>query len=216
MGLPGADINVIGPLELSWDNLGNPRVFGRRNRGMTFAFKTPGMFSLASCAALVATSAFGCIATSPVDFPEFENFPPSLISQPGARYPTREIGQLNLDSPDASLELPLQVNVRDPNIDQTLEFRIFVDSPTPPGNDFPIDAGFVDPTGEVSRPRTFTVSYDELTPAGVCHKIELVVSGAFVPGFIEPRRPVEDGDVDDLTWWIRVTDADNPIAGECQ
>ncbi len=182
---------------------------------MTFAFKRPGMLYFASCAALFAASSVGCIATSPVDFPEFENFPPSLISQPGAQYPTRDIGRLDLDDPDPARELPLEVNVRDPNLDQTLEFRVFVDSPTPPGNDFPIDQGVVDPTGEVSRPRTFTVSYDELTPAGVCHKIELVVSGAFA-STVEPRRPLQEGDVDDLTWWIRVTDADNPIAGECQ
>ena len=184
---------------------------------MTFAFNSSGMICFASCAALFVVSTAGCIATSPVDFPEIENFPPSRVSQPGAQYPTREIGQLNLDDLNPSRELPLEVNVRDPNIDQTLEFRIFVDSPTPPGNDFPIAAGLVDPTGDVSRPRTFTVSYDELTPAGVCHKIELVVSGAFVPGFIEPRRPLEEGDVDDLTWWIEVTDADNPvITVQCQ
>ena len=184
---------------------------------MTFAFKYSGMLYFASCLAFAASvTASGCIATSPVEFSEDENFPPSIISQPGAQYPLREIGELNLDDPVETPELPLEVIVRDPNVDQTLEYRIFVDSPTPPGNDFPIDQDVIEPTGEVERPRTFNVPYDALTPAGVCHKIELVVVGNFASN-VEPRRPLQEGDVDDRTWWIRVIDMDFPvITTECQ
>lgn len=184
---------------------------------MTFAFNFPGMLSFASTFALAASvTASGCIAANPIDFPEDENFPPSAVSQPGAEYPLREIGQLDLDAPVATQELPLEVIVRDPNVDQTLEYRIFIDSPTPPGNDPFTDQGVILPTGDVERPRTFTVPYDQLTPAGECHKIELIVVGAFASQ-VEPRRPVQEGDFDARTWWIEVTDTDNPVITlECQ
>lgn len=181
---------------------------------MTFAFQSIRMVFLASC--VMAASTAGCIATSPVDFPQDENFPPSVVSQPGAQYPLREIGQLNLDDPVEVPELPLQVIVRDPNVDQTLEYLLFLDAETV--NDSPIQEGVVNPfQGQVERPRTFTVPYEVLTPAGECHKIELVVSGAFANSAVEPRRPAQEGDIDDRTWWIEVTDADNPvILVECQ
>jgi hypothetical protein len=160
--------------------------------------------------------ASGCIATDPIEFAEDENLPPSAVSQEGAAYPLREIGQLNLDDPVESQELPLEVIVRDPNIDQTLQYRIFLDSANPPSsNEIPILAGTIEPQGDVEREITFNVSYDLLTP-GVCHKIELTVSGAFF-GFVEPRRPAQEGDIDNRTWWIEVTDADNPVIEvECQ
>jgi hypothetical protein len=181
---------------------------------MTFAFQSIRMVFLASC--VTAASAAGCIATSPVDFPEDENLPPSVVSQSAAQYPLRDIGQLNLDDPVEVPELPLEVIVRDPNVDQTLEYRLFLDSPTPPGDDSPIQSGVIEPSGEVERPRTFTIAYDSLTPAGVCRKIELLVSGAFA-NFVEPRRPAQEGDIDDRVWWIEVTDADNPVILEgCQ
>jgi hypothetical protein len=175
------------------------------------------MLSFLSCMVLAMSfAAVGCVTTDPITFSPEENFPPSIISQPTAEYPLRDIGDLNLDDPVEEPELPLEVIVRDPNIDQTLEYRIFVDSPTPPGNDPPIDQGEIDPTGEVERFRTFTIPYDLLTPAGVCHKVELVVSGNFASP-VEPRRPLEEGDVDGVTWWIRVTDADFPvITTECR
>lgn len=184
---------------------------------MAFAFNSSGMLSFASYVALAATvGATGCVTTSPVEFSAEENYPPSVVSQPGADYPLNEIGQLNLDDPVEVPELPLDVIVRDPNVDQTLEYRIFLDSPPPPATEIPIDDGFVEPQGgSVERPQTFTVPYSSLAP-GECHKIELVVVGNFA-SFVEPRRPVEEGDFDDRTWWIEVTDTDNPvITVECR
>jgi hypothetical protein len=178
---------------------------------MTFAFKNPGMLSLTSCLAFAASS--GCIATSPVEFPEDENFPPSVISEEGAQYPLREIGELNLDVPVEVRELPLEVIVRDPNVDQTLSYRVFVDAETV--NSSPIIEDTIEPfQGEVERPNTFNIPYDFLLPAGVCHKVEVVVTGAFAPGAVEPRRPVEAGDIDNRTWWIEVIDFDNPTIEE--
>lgn len=177
---------------------------------MAFASNNFGMFYFASGAALAAgLSCAGCIATNPVEFTAEENFPPSAISQPTAQYPLRDIGQLNLDDPVETPELPLEVIIRDPNIEQTLQYRIFLDSPTPPGAEFPIDQGDIDPVGTVERPDTFNIPYDALAP-GECHKIELLITGQFA-GFVEPRRPVEEGDIDARTWWVEVIDADNPV-----
>jgi len=183
---------------------------------MTFAFRIGGMLSFASSGAFAVLTVTGCIATGTVEFSEDENLPPSVISQEGAQYPLREIGQLDLDAPVEVPEVPLEVVVRDPNVDQTLEYRIFLDSTNPPSNtDVPIDQDVIPPTGEIDRLRTFTVPYDLLTP-GVCHKIELTVTGRFA-GFIEPRRPEQEGDIDNRTWWIEVTDADNSVIEvECQ
>ncbi len=184
---------------------------------MAFAFKFLGMLSFASWAALAAGgSAAGCIVTNPVEFSAEQNYPPSAISQPGADYPLREIGQLNLDDPVETEELPLEVIIRDPNVDQTLEYRIFLDSTNPPGSETPIDFGPIEPQGgQVDRLWTFNIPYTALAP-GECHKIELVIVGEF-RSFVEPRRPVEEGDVDDRVWWIEVVDGDNPtIEVECQ
>ena len=182
---------------------------------MAFASKFPGMLFFASCAALGASaSSGGCIATSTIEFESEENFPPSIISQENADFPLDEIGQIDLDPdvppPEEPAEMPLEVIIRDPNFEQTLEYRIFLDGPPPPLEpERPIREGFIEPTGFLERPRTFAISYDELAP-GECHKIELVVVGQFASN-VEQRRPVEPGDIDQATWWVEVIDDDHPV-----
>jgi hypothetical protein len=174
------------------------------------------MLLFSSSAALWALGSTGaCIATDTIEFEPEENFPPSIVSQLNAEFPLNEIAQINLDDPVESPEMPLEVVVRDPNFDQTLEYRIFLDSAPPPAPEVPVDDGIIEPVGGLDRPRTFTIQYDSLTP-GICHRIELVVVGQFL-NFVEPRRPVEEGDIDQVTWWAEVVDADNPvIVQECQ
>ncbi len=167
------------------------------------------LFFASSVAACAWVSAPGCIATNTIEFEPEENFPPSIISEPGATFPLNEIGDVNIDE-TVDTEMPLEVIIRDPNFDQTLEYRIFLDAPP----DTEIDFGTIDPVGALDRPRTFTIPYDLLAP-GICHKIELVVVGMFA-SFVEKRRPVQEGDIDYATWWVRITDANNPIAGECR
>lgn len=182
---------------------------------MPFASKIPGMLHFASTTALFA-SAFGagCITTNPIDFQPEANFPPSVVSQPLAEFPLNEIGQIDLDEAGETQEMPLEVVIRDPNVGQTLQYRIFLDSPPPPQSEFPIFDGNIDPSGFVERDQTFPIPFD-LLQAGVCHKIELVVVGQFA-SFVEPRRPVEPGDIDQVTWWVEVTDADFPIPTRCR
>lgn len=181
---------------------------------MAFASKLHGMLYFATrVAALALVSNGGCIATSPVEFDPAQNFPPSVVSEATAEFPLNRIGQINLDDPVENPEMPLQIRVRDPNLDQTLDYRLFLDSP--PAPDVPFTSGEIPPSGFLERPTDLFVPYDLLSP-GECHRIELVVAGEF-DSFVEPRRPAEEGDFDDATWWVRVTDADNPvILQECR
>ncbi len=182
---------------------------------MTFAFNLDGMLSFASCVALAASfTVTGCVATDTIEFSPEQNYPPSVVSQQNAEYPLREIGQLNLDE-SFETELPLEVIVRDPNVDQTLEYRIFLNSTTPPSAEFPILQGDIPPeSGSVERPDTFNIPYTFLVP-GRCNKIELIVVGNFA-GFVEPRRPAQEGDFDNVTWWVEITDTDNPLTVGCR
>jgi len=141
-----------------------------------------------------------------------QNYSPSIVSQPGAEYPLNEIGQLDLDDPVGATRVPLEVIIRDSNIEQVLEYRTFLNSPPPPAAEFVLEQGEIDPTGFVERPVVFAVPADQLDP-GICHKIELVVVGEFA-SLVEPRLPVEEGDIHEVAWWIEVTDADNPIITE--
>ncbi len=119
---------------------------------MAFASKLHRMLVFASCVALgVSASTSGCIATSTIEFEPVENFPPSIISQPLADFPLNEIGEINLDDPVESPEMPLQVIIRDPNFDQTLDYRIFLDAPPPPAAELRIQEGRDRPDG---LPRT--------------------------------------------------------------
>lgn len=145
-----------------------------------------------------------------------ENYPPSIVSQPDSEYPLNQIGKLDLDDPlpPEPAEVLLEVIVRDPNVEQTLQYRVFLDSLPPPASEFSFDEGYIEPSGFLERPRTFAIPYDELDP-GECHKIELVVVGRFASN-VEKRRPVDPGDIDQATWWVRVINSDFPIAQECR
>ena len=167
----------------------------------------------------LSASSSGCIATDRIEFEVVENFPPSIVSQPEAEFPLNEIGAINLDDPlppEQAAEMLLQTIIRDPNFEQTLEYRIFLDSSPPPAAEFPIQEGTVEPSGFLERDREFPIPYELLTP-GECHKIELVVVGNFASRVVEPRRPVEPGDIDQATWWVRVIDDEFPvITQECR
>ncbi len=181
---------------------------------MTFASKLRGM-ALSALSALVWTAAGpGCVVTDKIEFELEAAFPPSVVSQSNAENPLNQIARVNLDDPlrvsdDA---FNMQVVVRDPNFDETLQYRIFIDAPPPPAPQPVFDEGSIEPSGFLERPRDFAVPFENLAP-GACHKIELVVVGAF-DGIREPEVP---GDFDNVTWWVEITDDLNPvIEGVCQ
>ena len=183
---------------------------------MAFAFKLPRMLVMASSALLGSAPVVGCIATDTIEFELDENFPPSVVSQADAEYPLNEIGSLDLDDPppNQGAELVLETVVRDPNFDETLEYRIFINSPPPPAAEIARLAGEIAPSGFVDRDVDFSVPFSFLE-LGLCNRIELVVVGEFA-STIEQRRPVEPGDFDQVTWWVRVTDNDSPQTSECE
>lgn len=178
---------------------------------MPFASKLSWMSLLTSCG-LAGLLGSGCIATDTIEFEPTENFPPSIVSPTDADFPLNQIGQVNLDDPVEAPEVRLQTIVRDPNFEQTLEFRIFLDSEPPPAAEFAIQQGTIGPNGFLERAPVFSIPYDILPP-GICHKIELVVVGEFA-SMVEPRRPLDFGDYDEVTWWIEVTDDEFPIITE--
>lgn len=146
-----------------------------------------------------------CVVTDPIEFSPERNLPPAISSAPSALNPIERIVRLDLDENGADggqLELTFQVVINDPNLQQSLEAKVFIDRDTRALNEYEIA-----PSGSLTRPFAFTVPAASLGPAGTCHKVELVVSAAFTFG---TRRPVEDGDVGNAVWWIRSFDDVNP------
>lgn len=165
---------------------------------MPFAFNNRWMCLLASSGFL---GLFGsaCVATDTIEFDPTENFPPSIVSQPEATFPLDEIGLINLD--DGGDELLLQTTIRDPNIEETLQFRLFV-------NNFPILQDEIEPSGFVERDRDFAVPFGNLDPDLGCNQIVLVVTSEFA-GSIDLREPAIPGDFDQVVWWLRVENESN-------
>lgn len=181
---------------------------------MTFASKLRGMALSALSACVWTAAGSGCVVTDKIEFELEAPFPPSIVSQPNADNPLNQIARVNLDDPLPGAEdaFSLQVIVRDPNFDETLQYRIFIDAPPPPAAQPVFDEGSIEPSGFLERPQDFAVPFDNLPP-GACHKIELLVVGEF-DGV---REPAMAGDVDNATWWVEVTDDLNPVIVEvCQ
>lgn len=164
---------------------------------------------------LLGFLAMGCLVTDTIEFIPDENFPPSIISAPGAQHPLNEIGAQDLDEdplPDPP-EYVLETLIRDVNVDQVLEYRLFKDADefTPS-----FQSGEIPPSLNFERSFDAQIPFSQLELAGVCHRFELLVSGKF-KNFSQPREPLEEGDIDAATWWVRVTsDAIPTITQECQ
>ncbi|MEM8610073.1 MAG: hypothetical protein AAGF92_23475 [Myxococcota bacterium] len=168
------------------------------------------MCLLASCGFL-GLAVSGCVATDTIDFEPTENFPPSIISQPEALFPLDEIGLVNVDDPppEQGAEILLQTTVRDPNLENTLQFRLFLNDA-----DTTTDEGEIEPSGFVERDRDFAVPFAQLL-ANQCNKIDIVVTTEFASTAFDTRQPLIPGDFDQAVWWVRVTDSSAPVPPEC-
>ena len=162
--------------------------------------------SLAALVALVATLMSGCLFTDTIDFPDEVNYPPSIVAAPGG-LPMNRIAHIDR-STATSDDLTLDVIVRDPNEDQTLRYRVFVDDDT--FDKLPVLDGDLAPLGTVDRHTIIRLPLEALGVAGRCHRVELIVTSAFSPSGTALREPATPGDVDDASWWIELTDADHP------
>ena len=157
-----------------------------------------------------------CLVTENGQVPAEENLPPSIISAPQARslgVALDQIVDINLSEFEGS-ELQIPVIIRDPNVDQTLEYQLYVDYQ---GNiDALVRSGDIEPlvsaeeNGKFAfeRPRTFSVEVVELGQPGRCHRIELLVTSEFDRG-VSFREPVLPGDIAHAVWWVRLTDETN-------
>jgi hypothetical protein len=138
----------------------------------------------------------GCI-TQQVRYEPPADFPPSIESQPTAAHRLNEVVRYEdiVSEMDAGMvtALPLEIEIRDPNVDQELRRRLYVDFV--PG-DFFLES-IVPPNGELARNVTVEVPLGQLQDPG-CHRVEIFVSEQFA----STREPVEEGNLATATWWV--------------
>lgn len=181
------------------------RTVARASRGTRAAFAGAGMIA---AGALMVTLP-GCL-TQNVQYDVPQNYPPSIESADTALFPLNSLIQfpseleVDADGGVTTLErLPLELDVRDPNVAQRLEYRVYIDfdSDTPMltgSAPIPPNPPSVLREVEIFVPRSF------LEPEG-CHRIEVVVSSAFAGPI--GRAPQTQGDVATATWWV-ISDTD--------
>ncbi|MEZ4288472.1 MAG: hypothetical protein R3A47_10075 [Polyangiales bacterium] len=160
----------------------------------------------------MASVHMSCIVANTIDFESELDLPPSIVGAPGARYPLNQIARIDLDAPlqpGETPEFPIDVIVRDPNLNQVLQYRILIDYPISSPLPLPYRSGEILATGTIDRVDLIdAVPWSALGSAGACHRIELLVSGEFLFGAV--RSPAVEGDVATVTWWVEITDSNHP------
>lgn len=156
---------------------------------------------------LVLTSSLaltGCLAFDKVELPEIPDYPPSVVDDVRTPYPSS--GIIELDFSDNNTDsLVLMVVLRDANLSQPLTYRVFVDGTASESNMRVWETA--EATGEYDRPVTVSVpSVPYLRPGdtgGSCHRVELIVTGAFADTGVDQRIPRRTNDFASLVWWVR-------------
>lgn len=137
-----------------------------------------------------ATSLMGCLVTDAIEIPTETPYPPSIVAvAPGDAFVVFDR--------ETERQLELEFAVRDPNVFQDLEWKAFLDRAQ-------FDGNVIRAAGELERTVEFTVPTSSLGAEPPCHKLEVVVSSGFKPGFAV-REPVVPGDVAEIVWWVGVT-----------
>lgn len=167
-----------------------------------------------------ALAIMGCLVTDKVELTLQPNTP-SALYQPTAlaadEPSVQSIYEIDLDTfPFA--EINLRAIIYDPDIDQTLDWKVFLDF-DPDNPTGPIDFDTVGPSDAETPEWRFDLDSDEIL-IGVselggtgCHKLELRVSSEFessFPGYEPAGSSDPVPDVGAMIWWISVTDAANP------
>jgi hypothetical protein len=165
---------------------------------------------------VMASSPFalaGCI-TQDLRFVPPANFPPSIEVPATNAYPLDEVIRLRADQIGGGGDagpintLRFDVLVRDPDLEQELQYLVFVDYQRGVTL-FPSGQGFVPPAPSSASDRRFRsqpvqvqVRNEALSRAG-CHRIELLVSQRFrLEEGVPTREPLIDGDLGTATWWV--------------
>lgn len=163
--------------------------------------------------ALVLAVVPACITES-IRFEPPANFPASIESTPTAAHPlNRVITLVPVDISDGGTRdfqpFDLAVVVRDPDVDQSLDYLVYVDGRRGGGD----DGGDVPRATSGDRRfreltiRTRDAVFEELRVPG-CHKIEVLVSEAFMPG---TPVPVTAGDLGTAVWWVATAENDTDV-----
>jgi hypothetical protein len=153
----------------------------------------------------------GCL-TQNVQYEVPRNYPPSIETPDTAQFPLNSVIQIPSEltvagdgGADVSSVIRLQIDVRDPNLEQRLEYRVFVDfDPAMPRIDAfqPIPPASLTATDRLTRRVEILVPVTQLGRSNErrCHRIEVLVSSAFQS--VGLRSPVEPGDLASATWWV--------------
>lgn len=172
--------------------------------------------TLAFVAALVGT---GCVVfRDPSAFEEPSNTPPVLVAFEND-IPLGAILTIGGGVTDAGVggDLPdFRATVRDPNVDETLFWRAYVNyAPNGPNED-PVDQGTLAPAVDRSALRavTFEVGDFDLDMPPSCNRVELFVA----PSFGAPDlQPPDDPEIDDnfavATYWVLFPSETEPVDG---
>lgn len=149
----------------------------------------------------------GCLVTDEIDYRQEEPYPPSIETPPGVDHPLSEVIILDGTSdgnPNIFLEqTELEVDVRDPNINQVLFYKIFVDferAAIGPAVEWPEQK-------ELKERREILVDNEHFQAPG-CHRLELFVTGGF--SGLSPRGTEEDEDFATAVWWLYTVTPESP------
>ncbi len=155
----------------------------------------------------------GCV-TQDLTFVPPTSFPSSIEVPIGGAYPLDEVVRLRADliggGGDAGPinTLAFDVEVRDPDVDQELQYLVWVDYQRgitlfPVGNGFitPVPRGASDRRRRLQRIQV-PVRNEALSRPG-CHRVELLVSERFRnEDGVPTREPLVPGDLATATWWV--------------
>lgn len=158
--------------------------------------------TLAAAAAVSAGSAAGCVVLERKAYEDEPSLPPSITTPATARFPLDRVVRLEPpaagDDAGETSTLAFDVVVRDPNVNQRLDARVFLDQPAGSPAPTPILAGPpVAATGQVDRRYSFLLPR-ALFDDDRCHKVELVVASEFVGN----RTPADPGEFAAAVWWV--------------
>lgn len=144
-----------------------------------------------------------CLIT---DHRQYENvdYPPSITVPTGVDVLPNKINLVDVTSLIAAdggtPEVNLEVIVRDPNVDQTLQYRIFVNRPVTYTGSGDFD-GLIMGSGTLDRTFRYAIPLSYLGLSESCKKVELLVSSQFAHG----RTPVTTADIASITWFFAGT-----------
>ena len=184
----------------------------RRNLSHYLRLEASGALGTRLALLLMPLVLMSCLVTDNAQIPEEGNLPPSIVT--GETANTMGVGlgqiiQIDLDTFEGS-ELSIPVIVRDPNLDQTLEYNAYVDFEGSIAS--LVAGGTIQPSGEACEQDQCLERFFELQvpitelPAGECHKIELLVSSRFSrEGAF--RQSVDPTDNARAVWWVRAADS---------